>query len=91
MNHETGDMQVRFFVFKPMDDEVEWFTYSFVEDYEWIKRGEGLSFGTFALEQENPLLLNGESCTADIECRSNVCRGNGRCGGGEHRQGRPRR
>jgi hypothetical protein len=79
MNHETGDMQVRFFVFKPMDDEVEWFTYSFVEDYEWTKRGEGISFGTFALDQEDPRLLRGESCTANSECRSDLCRGNGLC------------
>jgi hypothetical protein len=79
MNHETGDMQVRFFVFKPMDDEVEWFTYSFVEDYEWTKRGEGISFGTFALDQEDPHLLRGESCTANSECRSDLCRGNGLC------------
>ena len=79
MNHETGDMQVRFFVFKPMDDEVKWFTYSFVEDYEWTKRGPQISFGTFALDQEDPRLLRGESCTANSECRSDLCRGNGLC------------
>ncbi len=79
MNHETGDMQVRFFVFKPMDDRVEWFTYSYVEDYEWNKRGSQISFGFFALEQEDPRLLRGESCTANIECRSDLCRGNGLC------------
>jgi hypothetical protein len=78
-NHETGDMQVRFFVFKPMDDEVEWFTYSFVEDYEWTREGPQISFGTFALDQEDPRLLRGESCTAHIECRSNKCLGNGLC------------
>jgi hypothetical protein len=81
MNHETGDMQVRFFVFKPMDDEVKWFTYSFVEDYEWTKRGPQISFGTFALEQEDPRFENGESCTANIECLSNFCGGGGHCAG----------
>jgi hypothetical protein len=79
MNHETGDMQVRFFVFKPMDDRVEWFTYSYVEDYEWTKRGPQISFGGYDFEQEDPRLLKDESCTANIECRSNLCRGNGLC------------
>jgi len=49
---ETGDMQVRFFIFKPMDDEVEWFTYSHVEDGYWTKASD--SQGTFALVQADP-------------------------------------
>jgi len=49
---ETGDMQVRFFIFKPMDDEVEWFTYSHVEDGYWTKDSD--SQGTFALVQADP-------------------------------------
>ena len=49
---ETGDMQVRFFLFKPMDDEVEWFTYSYVEDYYWTKDSD--SQGTFTLIQKDP-------------------------------------
>ena len=77
MNHETGDMQVRFFVFKPMDDEVKWFTYSFVEDYFWTR--ESTSKGTFVLDQEDPRLERNEPCTSDRECRSNLCRGNGLC------------
>ena len=76
-NHETGDMQVRFFVFKPMDNEVEWFTYSYVEDYFWTKDSD--SQGTFSLIQEDPRLKRNEPCTADSECRSNLCRGNGLC------------
>jgi hypothetical protein len=50
---ETGDMQIRFYVFKPMDDEVEWFTYSYVEDYFWTKDSD--SQGTFTLIQEDPI------------------------------------
>jgi hypothetical protein len=49
---ETGDMQLRFFIFKPMDDEVEWFTYSYVEDYYWTKDPD--SQGTFTLIQADP-------------------------------------
>jgi len=49
---ETGDMQVRFFIFKPMDDEVEWFTYSYVEDGYWTKDSD--SQGTFTLVQADP-------------------------------------
>jgi hypothetical protein len=48
---ETGDMQLRFFIFKPMDDEVEWFTYSHVEDYFWTKSPD--SQGTFTLVQKD--------------------------------------
>jgi hypothetical protein len=45
-------MQLRFFIFKPMEDEVEWFTYSYVKDYFWTKDSD--SQGTFALVQNDP-------------------------------------
>jgi len=56
---ETGDMQVRFFLFKPMDDEVEWFTYSYIEDNFWTEDSD--SQGTFTLIQEDP--TGGSGCT----------------------------
>ena len=61
---ETGDMQVRFFMFKPMDDEVEWFTYSYVEDYYWDKDSD--SQGTFSLVQNGP--PNGSDDVMRYDC-----------------------
>ena len=52
-----GLMELRYFVFKPMDNKVEWYTYSVVaNDGEgaFIIRNEA-SQGSFELIQANPL------------------------------------
>ncbi len=55
-NNETGDMQVRYYKFKPMEDKVEWFTYSVVANDGkgafWTR--EAASQGVFDLVQKDP-------------------------------------
>jgi len=48
---ETGDMQIRFYKFKPLEDKVEWFTYSAVTAKFWTKNPN--SQGTFSLAQND--------------------------------------
>lgn len=51
-----GLMEIRYFVFKPMDDIVEWYTYSVVANNgkgAFINRNEA-SQGSFSLVQKNP-------------------------------------
>jgi len=55
-----GLMEVRYFVFKPLDDTVEWYTYSAIANDgkgAFITRNE-VSEGSFVLEQDDP-----PSCT----------------------------
>ena len=44
-------MNLRYFKFKPMEDKVEWFTYSPIEK-QW--ETDYYSQGSFTLEQEDP-------------------------------------